>query len=54
MKRGFRMVSLVCALAGSIPRGRADCDVLRWSSAGGGWRNFVTNMAYANVFAQAG
>ena len=28
--------------------------VLRWASAGGGFRNLVTNVAYANVFAQAG
>jgi hypothetical protein len=28
--------------------------VLRWASSGGGWRSMISNMGYANIFAQAG
>jgi hypothetical protein len=32
----------------------ADTTILRWASAGGGWRSMAASMGIANIFAQAG
>jgi hypothetical protein len=47
-------VLTAAALLGPIHGLDEATEVLRWSSAGGSFRNLVSNIGYANVFAQAG
>jgi hypothetical protein len=45
---------IAAAVAGHVHGLDEDTEVLRWSSAGGSFRNLVANMGYANVFAKGG
>lgn len=50
----FRVV--ICFAAAATASGISGDSgyVLRWASAGGGWRSMISNIGYANSFAQSG